>query len=204
MKNNKRNFEIINLWGEGKTMREIGKLYNVTRQRVQQIVSKSKTYKDQKKREEARPPTHGIIKCKYCGKKVAKKLTQFCCSLNCSLLMRGKTKYYSRQHGEDVAAYNRNRRKAYYKNNLVYRQKIKDNMRLYEQNNRVKVCSRRKVYYALKKGQITKPDHCSKCAKHVNEFPRLEAHHQDYSKPLVVTWLCTKCHKTLHSEQKMR
>jgi len=42
------------------------------------------------------------------------------------------------------------------------------------------------VYYALKTGKIKKLD-CARCGG-----PSNHAHHSDYSKPLEVTWLCTK------------
>jgi ribosomal protein S27AE len=32
--------------------------------------------------------------------------------------------------------------------------------------------------------------------------PKAEAHHEDYSKPLDITWLCTKCHVNLHKEKR--
>ncbi len=51
---------------------------------------------------------------------------------------------------------------------------------------RIKVCA------ALKKGKISKPENCSVC----NSKPsRIEAHHTDYSRPLEVIWLCTRCHR---------
>lgn len=44
---------------------------------------------------------------------------------------------------------------------------------------------------AEKKGLIKKPDKCNRCK--INTI-HLEKHHEDYSKPLVVEWLCTPCH----------
>ncbi len=42
-----------------------------------------------------------------------------------------------------------------------------------------------------KKGGLKKPDKCNRCNV---ETSNLEKHHEDYSKPLSVEWLCTKCH----------
>lgn len=53
-----------------------------------------------------------------------------------------------------------------------------------------KINARSKVNYYVKKGKIIKPKECSKCKKE----KKLDAHHQDYSKPLEVIWLCRTCH----------
>lgn len=50
--------------------------------------------------------------------------------------------------------------------------------------------TRWKVWWALKKGKIKKPIHCQNC----KQLNKLEGHHNDYSKPLKVLWLCKKCH----------
>ena len=49
-----------------------------------------------------------------------------------------------------------------------------------------------KVYYALKTGKLTKTP-CSHCGN-----KKVEAHHEDYSKPLDVIWLCRSCHRMHH------
>jgi len=43
-------------------------------------------------------------------------------------------------------------------------------------------------------GQIRKPAACSSC----ETTGSVEAHHEDYSRPLEVSWLCRKCHVALH------
>lgn len=48
----------------------------------------------------------------------------------------------------------------------------------------------RRVYLAIQKGILIKPDHCSKCGA----TGRIEGSHDDYSKPLEVVWLCPRCH----------
>ena len=47
-----------------------------------------------------------------------------------------------------------------------------------------------KAKRAMEKGLITKPDLCEGCGLQ----KRLEKHHPDYSKPLIVVWLCKPCH----------
>lgn len=57
-----------------------------------------------------------------------------------------------------------------------------------------KQAARQKVYKAVKSGDLLKPDSCSKCGS----FANIQGHHPDYSKPLVVEWLCYLCHKKIH------
>lgn len=47
------------------------------------------------------------------------------------------------------------------------------------------------VYDAIKSGRLTRPDACSACG--VGCKPH--GHHDDYSKPLAVRWLCRPCHR---------
>jgi len=45
---------------------------------------------------------------------------------------------------------------------------------------------------AVRDGRLDKPDRCSRCNE---KGRRIEGHHEDYSKPLEVIWLCTLCHR---------
>lgn len=54
----------------------------------------------------------------------------------------------------------------------------------------------RAVSYAVRNGKIDQPQMCSVCGG----VGRTEAHHDDYSKPLVVRWLCAACHKQWHAQ----
>jgi hypothetical protein len=44
---------------------------------------------------------------------------------------------------------------------------------------------------AERDGKLTRPDACEGCA---TTKRRIEKHHPDYSKPLLVVWLCKPCH----------
>ena len=54
---------------------------------------------------------------------------------------------------------------------------------------------------ALRKGTLTKPLECEGCGP--NYSGKLEAHHDDYSKPLDVKWFCDPCHKQRHIELRL-
>ena len=46
------------------------------------------------------------------------------------------------------------------------------------------------VNNAVRDGKLTKPNRCEICKKR----RRVEGHHNDYSKPLKVVWVCKPCH----------
>jgi ribosomal protein S27AE len=50
------------------------------------------------------------------------------------------------------------------------------------------------VHAAIKSGKLVRQS-CLRC-----EHGKTIAHHEDYSKPLDVIWLCQPCHKTRHKE----
>lgn len=54
------------------------------------------------------------------------------------------------------------------------------------------LCS--KVYLAVKRGEIVRGLTCEECSS----SNHIDAHHDDYSKPLDVRWLCRKCHNKWH------
>lgn len=57
-----------------------------------------------------------------------------------------------------------------------------------------KAAARLAVRSALKSGQLARPAACLTCGKKC--IP--QGHHADYSKPLVVEWLCASCHRQKH------
>ena len=50
-----------------------------------------------------------------------------------------------------------------------------------------------RVYYALKTGKIGKPESCSVCGVVVGKN-KIQAHHDNYSKPFDIIWCCQDCH----------
>ena len=53
------------------------------------------------------------------------------------------------------------------------------------------------VNNAIKMGKLLRPFVCEDCSTEVS----VEAHHEDYSKPLEVNWLCKKCHEKLRKRK---
>ena len=64
-----------------------------------------------------------------------------------------------------------------------------------------KVNARKCVEAAINAGVLKRPDHCSGCGCSNSEH-RIEAHHNDYSKPLDVIWLCTPCHREMDARRR--
>lgn len=52
---------------------------------------------------------------------------------------------------------------------------------------------------ALKAGRVAKPDTCEQCGRSPRKASHLHGHHDDYTKPLDVRWLCVTCHRALHA-----
>jgi len=119
----------------------------------------------------------------------------------------------SSKRGKDYYVKNKARckelAKAYYENNIdkmrLYKKKWaeenKDRRRElwmeYHWRNPHKTYARQALYYEVKCGRIKRPLHCSECGC---SSLKIEGHHDDYSKPLDVRWLCRDCHLTFHKK----
>ena len=51
---------------------------------------------------------------------------------------------------------------------------------------------------AIRDGKLFSAASCSTC----NSTKKIEGHHDDYTKPIDVRWLCEKCHKEWHKNNK--
>jgi hypothetical protein len=79
--------------------------------------------------------------------------------------------------------YQKNNPRDHLESNQRYREKYPD-----------KYHARNVLYGAVKSGKLVKPDCCEFCG----ETKKLHGHHEDYSKPLEVKWLCNDCHAKEH------
>ena len=65
------------------------------------------------------------------------------------------------------------------------------------ENNTVKRSAQIILGNAVRSGALTKPRSCQVCNK---EHIRIHGHHDDYNYPMVVRWLCPRCHTAWHRE----
>ena len=111
---------------------------------------------------------------------------------------------YAKSHKEKVNEYNK---KSYWKNHekqLDRHKKYRDDNtdvcteigRIWRENNPEKHEAHKRLNIAVRSGKITRKN-CEVCGEE-----KTHAHHNDYSKPLEVMWLCPKHHKEIHKEAK--
>ena len=71
-------------------------------------------------------------------------------------------------------------------------------MRAYDKMRRArdtkKISARKRLQEAVKAGRVVRPGRCEECGKK----GKTTGHHEDYTKALVVEWLCTTCHGKQH------
>lgn len=75
-----------------------------------------------------------------------------------------------------------------------------DRKRGYRPGDPHKIAARNAVTRALQTGTLAKKE----CEIGIDCRGRIEAHHDDYSKPLEVRWLCKKHHGEVHTRQKQQ
>lgn len=68
----------------------------------------------------------------------------------------------------------------------------------FAEKNPEKVAAHMEVYKAKRSGRLV-PEPCETCGSDESH-----AHHEDYSKPLEVRWLCQPCHNREHSRFTIR
>lgn len=125
------------------------------------------------------------------GKRANVLICYFCQITNVPLMKHSKNKnggqYYQCRpcNTARLQKYRKTKEGRQKTNEAVYRSTKKYQ---YKQN------ARAVLNYNLRLGLIKKPKVCSICG----EEKRLEAHHEDYTKPLGVKWLCRQCHFDIH------
>jgi uncharacterized protein with PIN domain len=102
----------------------------------------------------------------------------------------GQNQRYYEKHREQILAKHRE----YYQNN-----KVAINARLKKNKQSKEGRARSILGAAVRSGFLIRPVNCQRC--HGNERV-IQAHHQDYDKPLDVVWLCSKCHGDTHTNKR--
>lgn len=95
---------------------------------------------------------------------------------------------------QKTEAYKESARKSAAKYSKNNKEKRKLSTKLYRSKNKIKCQCHGIVAYAIKSGSIKRHD-CEVCGD-----KKSHAHHDDYSKPLDVRWLCSKHHNEWHKE----
>lgn len=158
-----------------------------------------------------KPATRKLtLSCTQCGESFAAlRRTHKYCSRSClKAAWRPWQVEYQRKHPEKMAdsgkrwyEENRERRLAAIRE---YRRSDKGKTVVRETYQRMrarhpeKLAARQAVLIALRKGDLTKQP-CQQCGA-----AKTQAHHDDYSKPLDVRWLCQPCHVAHHKKEKAR
>ena len=71
---------------------------------------------------------------------------------------------------------------------------------IYRKNNPEKYKAHNLVNSAIGCGRLRRPEYCQDCGK---KHRYIHAHHEDYSRPLDVIWLCPPCHAKRHKEKQV-
>lgn len=127
--------------------------------------------------------------CRECGKEFLKwRKTSTFCSMDCQRHFAGRigSKVFHERY-DQKGENNSNWKGGISKDKVRYR-------KIQEKRYPERVKCRKVAYSAKRSGKITAPKRCTHC----NQKTKLHAHHEDYSKPLDVIWLCRPCHRKVH------
>jgi len=123
----------------------------------------------------------------------------------CKECTKSDVNKYREENIEKVKEYDRNRPNHQYRiqqnkdrllSNPIAKKKNDEQRNEWSKRNKHKRNAHLKVARAILKGTVIRKYSCEKCSSDL----LVEAHHEDYSKPLDVVWLCSKCHHLRHKE----
>jgi len=105
---------------------------------------------------------------------------------------------YGREHARKLVDENPEHAKNKNAYRIKWASENPDKIKIYwEKNRRGSVAKRlasQAVRVAVRSGHLLKPHACESCGK----ISRVHGHHDDYSRPLAVRWLCQPCHLKIH------
>lgn len=132
-----------------------------------------------------------LNKCKECTKKDSFGRTE-------EQIEKRKYRDRNRTNHKDRIKKNKERREWLRDNDPIKYKAIEIKKTEWANRNKHKRNAHGKVSRAVMNGTLKRPIECSLCG----DTGRIEAHHEDYDKPLEVVWLCTKCHANAHKKDK--
>lgn len=137
-------------------------------------------------------------KCRVCGE--IKPITDFYkhggrYAHACKECEKTYSKNYMKRYRREHPNCRKEERRKYY---LSHKEELAEKQKRSRINYPEKMQAQSKVNYLIHIGEWTKPTACEVCGKE----GRVEAHHDDYSKPLEVVWCCKSCHWKLDEERR--
>lgn len=120
-------------------------------------------------------------KCKSCQSEYYREYS----ASNKKRLAEQKANWYDRNRERVIE-----RQRSYYRD---HRDAVQERINRWGEENMEKVGAGRKARRAIESGRIERQP-CSQCG-----VAEAEAHHDDYTKPLEVRWLCRRCHRRHHA-----
>ncbi len=123
---------------------------------------------------------------RHCTKEVTKSVTPFI--IICMTYKDGAWGEKAKKRSQ--------KRKNYF---LEYQRRKNANKPKFIPKGCIKKNARQRVRDHVLSGKIVRPSNCEKCGKNSKI---IEAHHEDYSKPLQIIWLCKRCHIEADKKRK--
>lgn len=120
---------------------------------------------------------------------------------NCRACRKEINRTYKEGHRDKIRALKRESEKRRAARNPLVRERQAEAIKRWERENPEKKRAHRIVGQAVRSGALQRPDECVECAK--SSPSSLHGHHDDYSKPLEVRWLCARCHGATHDRLPM-
>jgi hypothetical protein len=99
-------------------------------------------------------------------------------------------KEYQQKHRRSIAG--KLAAKKYYS---VAKETIAKSGSVWRKKNPIKVAATTLLNNSIRSGKIARGEFCMTCG---DSGVKIDAHHNDYAFPLIVSWLCCKCHKEWH------
>ena len=136
------------------------------------------------------------LHCLVCGTEFLRKPSE---------VLRGRNKYCSKKCAIHTALVNRDQtgnKNPNWKDGIrswkPTKEYLKNKQKVYRERFPNKKYAHQLISDYIRNGWLTKKS-CEKCGE-----IKAEAHHEDYSKPLDIQWLCKKCHMARHKELRLK